>query len=163
LWCCNACDIGGSVDSLVKKIKNNKDGQASEEQEKPQQERGPFPYNDDHVRAWQAALFANAAKLREFEDRRGLTSEVIHEFEIGWDSKNRAYTIPVRDSDGELNNVRWYQLDPADDRRKIWGVTGFNEPTLYPIDNLLEATEIIWCEGELDAILTVRLSPTDPV
>lgn len=157
LWYCQACDIGGPVASLIRELKKGNIYQnGSKPKERQEQDRGEFPYTDDQVRAWNATLLGTAEVLRPFQERRGLTDETIAEFEIGWDGRNQAYTIPVRDEHGELVSIRWYQLDPADDRRKIWSVAGWGEPVLYPIDQLIEADDIIWCEGELDALLTIQ-------
>lgn len=164
LWFCNACNLGGPVKDLVKTIEQG--GAAHHGQGDSSSKRSAsskrsdttkvFPYTDNHVRAWQAQLQSNDEVRLALQDRRGLEAETIAEFEIGWDSSDRAYTIPIRDVNGELVNIRWYQLDPPDDRRKIWGVTGFNEPKLYPVDELLESQEIIWCEGELDALICIQ-------
>lgn len=158
LWYCNACDIGGKATTLARQVRegiNDINKESNRKSEDKSESQRPFPYNDNHVRTWQAALHSDSALLDEFCSRRGLSTETVVEYEIGWDSKNSAYTIPIRDQQGELVNIRWYQLDPPDDRRKIWGVTGFNTPTLYPIDHLSEAAdEIIICEGELDALAT---------
>ncbi len=157
LWFCQACDVGGQVTKLVKRIIDGDvdDGASKAKQGSSQsQQKAQFPYGDDQVRAWCAALHADTGILEKFCNRRSLTVESLVEYEIGWDAGRNAYTIPVRDSHGELINIRWYQLDPSDERRKIWSVAGHGEPSLYPIDNLTETEEVIFCEGELDAIAT---------
>jgi 5S rRNA maturation endonuclease (ribonuclease M5) len=156
VWFCQACELGGSVAMLIKQMKELGAEEPSNDsgEDYKQEEREPFPYNDNHVRAWVASLHANARQREDFIDRRGIASEVLDEYEIGWDDRSGAYTIPVRDHNGNLTNIRFYQLDPADERRKIWGVKGHGEPSLYPVDHLLEEDPIIICEGELDALVT---------
>lgn len=155
LWYCNACEQGGRVATLLKQMKELgvevSDGGRVKEGGKSMGQK--FPYNDNHVRAWEAALAASSSRLKELCDRRGLETETLVEHEVGWRDHDQAYTIPIRDSEGELIGVRFYQLDPPPDRRKIWGVTGFNSPQLYPIDALLEPDPIIICEGEWDAMM----------
>lgn len=158
LWFCQACDVGGRVTTLLRQMRELGVESASTEvpgsKRKARGSSERLPYNDNHVAAWKAALLANTEAREDFQVRRGLSSDSLAEYEIGWDSRTQAYTIPVRDINGELVNVRFYQLDPAEDRRKIWGVAGHGDPVLYPIDHLLDGNEIIVCEGELDAILT---------
>lgn len=160
VWFCNACGTGGTIRELVKEVKEGRAVNDLSGAAKPASNgtkpTGKFPYTDDHVKAWQVALLNSKPELDALQSRRGLDLEILDEFEIGWDGKNQAYTIPVRNNDGELANIRWYQLDPADDRRKIWGVSGFNEPVLYPIDQLTESTELVVCEGEWDALICIQ-------
>lgn len=110
------------------------------------------------VQGWAAALQGARDELRALQDRRGLSNETIMQYDIGWDHKQQAYTLPVRDPDGGFWNVRRYQLDPKDERRKIWSHgQGYGAPRLYPIEVLASnPREIILCEGELDALLTLQ-------
>lgn len=109
------------------------------------------------MQGYVSALHADRKALRELKRRRGLTNETLYQYDIGWDSAQTAYTIPVRDVDGELVNVRRYQLDPPDGRRKIWGVTGMNEPRLYPMSVFdTNPRSVVVCEGEWDALLTIQ-------
>lgn len=107
------------------------------------------------VAGWHSALLSNAPRLDELMRRRGLNIGTIENFELGWDTDKFAYTIPIRDSHGEISNVRRYQLDPGESRRKIWSVEGMGSPRLWPLDQL-EYASIIICEGELDAMITIQ-------
>lgn len=149
-WYCQACDVGGDIKKLVKDLSLN--GSSPKEPK----EKVPFPHNDAQVKAWQSALRAEAQVRSALQDRRGLSDQTIDDFEVGWDVGHECYVIPIRDASGELVNVRSYQLDPSDDRRKIWSVKGHGSPTLYPVDELIEANEVIICEGEWDTMLTIQ-------
>lgn len=156
LWYCQACEEGGRVATLLRKMKElgvEVEGTSGSSEAGGRPVGEEFPFNDNHVRSWQAALAAESARLKDFCDRRGLGAETLDEFEVGWRDHDQAFTIPVRDSEGELVSVRFYQLDPPEGRRKIWGVRGFNSPLLYPIDALIEPDPIIICEGEWDAMI----------
>ena len=107
------------------------------------------------VAAWAQNLIDSKAALDDITARRGLTAETLQRFEIGWRRDRKVYTIPVRGREGELLNVRFYTPTPRPGRRKIWGVTGSNEPRLYPIDQLEHETIVI-CEGEFDALATIQ-------
>ena len=106
------------------------------------------------VDAWAANLMDDEAARDELVSLRGLTSDTLRRFKIGWDRDRRVYTIPVFGAEGELYNVRRYTPRPKGDT-KIWGVTGMNEPRLYPI-NQLENDTIVVCEGEWDALATIQ-------
>jgi hypothetical protein len=100
-------------------------------------------------------LLSRKPRLQELRERKGLSLKTIRQYEIGWDPDQYAYTIPVRDLHGDIVNVRRYQFDVPDERRKIWSVKGMGTPTLYPIDQI-EAPSILICEGEWDALLSIQ-------
>jgi hypothetical protein len=103
-----------------------------------------------------SALLSNRDALKVLKGRRGLKVSTIEHFRIGWKPTKHGgvYTIPILDIDGELANIRYYQPDPPDGRRKIWGVTGLNAPRLFPLSVLDDnPRELAICEGELDAII----------
>jgi len=109
------------------------------------------------VDGWHSALMSNRGALQWLHERRGLTDDTINKFQIGYQD-GRNYTIPVYDSDGELANIRYYNPNPAEGRRKIWGETGYNKPPrLYPLSSL-EANpyEILIVAGEWDAMLAIQ-------
>lgn len=156
LWYCQTCEEGGKVTTLLRKMKEQgisfNGSKVPEFKRTSEEDKQEFPYNDNHVRSWQSRLVAEG--LEEYLLDRGLSADTIRDFEIGHNGK--AYTIPIRDVNGDLVQVRFYDSNPDDDRRKIWGVKGFGEPRLYPIDSLIEADEIIICEGEWDTMLAIQ-------
>lgn len=154
---CQTCDLGCSAIEVVRLIKEGKYN--NEPKNKVQQRStggGEGKLSDALVAGWASALLGDRKRLKDFERRRGLDSTTIESYEIGWDSGQRAYTIPVRDEEGQLVNVRHYTLDPGD-RRKIWSVAGHGTPTLYPVENWREwGSVVVVCEGELDTLLTIQ-------
>lgn len=108
-----------------------------------------------HVAGWSSALLSANGTLDDFLKARALDRDTLRQHLIGYDSGQKAYTIPVFGPEGEIQNVRFYQLKPQNDRRKIWSVANMGRPQLYPL-NVLEADprEIVICEGELDALAT---------
>jgi len=107
------------------------------------------------VAAWAQNLLDSKAALDDIIARRGLTAETLQRYEIGWRRDQKVYTIPVRGRESELLNVRFYTPTPRPGRRKMWGVTGHNEPVLYPIDQL-QYDELVFGEGELDVLATIQ-------
>jgi hypothetical protein len=98
---------------------------------------------------------ANSGNLDELLSTRGLYTDTVVKFEIGWHQDKKVYTIPVRGFDKELWNIRYYDLNPRNARRKIWSIGGMRATELYPV-NQLGADRIIICEGEWDALVTIQ-------
>lgn len=160
LWYCNTCDIGGAVDELVQRIRSGGveyDPSVKGTRSSRNGSNGvrPLP-SEAEVAGWHSGLLGRRYELQELQHRRGLSLGTIKKWKIGWDPAQDAYTIPIRGSDGELVNIRFYQLDPTDDRRKIWSVAGHGEPVLYPINVLEENEQVVICEGEWDTLLTLQ-------
>lgn len=162
VWFCHAGCGGGSVKDLIEQKEHWVEPSApyanggarrnGRDEDKPAVE-----ISEDKVQGWASALLANEMALEELIIMRGIHSNTIKKFGIGWDKSLSAYTFPVRDDQGELRNVRWYQTRPKKGRRKIWGVEGANEPRLYPVEVLTDnPNSIIICEGELDALITMQ-------
>jgi hypothetical protein len=161
-WHCHACGGGGTVASLIRQqsewvpravAAGNGHGRFRSAMNGGDVEI----VTEAMIKGWISSLRTNEARLEELMARRGLDEDTLRNFEIGWDNGRNCYTIPVRDPDGEIWNVRRYQFDPAEGRRKIWGVKGMNSPRLYPVvvfDD--EPEEIIVCGGEWDTLLTIQ-------
>lgn len=161
VWYCQAGCGGGRVDELVDRKDEWVDpptGAARRGKPSANSSRGQTEEIDDGaVAGWSSSLWSNEEALEGLMLRRGLYEETIKEFELGWDSEQHCYTIPVRDEQGDLSNIRRYTLNPAPGRRKIWSVTGMGTPTLYPFKVFdSEPHSVIICEGEFDALLSIQ-------
>jgi len=113
--------------------------------------------SDGMVAGWHSALMSNEAALRWLKERRGLNKKTIVRFEIGLEN-GKFYTIPIRDVDRSIWNVRYYNPNPTDYRRKIWSESGYGSPPrLYPMSIFEEdPQEIIIGGGEWDILLTIQ-------
>ena len=107
------------------------------------------------IDGWHSALLSNGQRLDALMVSRGLNIRTIEKYELGWDITQAAYTIPIRGLGGEILNVRFYQLDVPEPRRKIWSVTGRGTPVLWPVDQL-DYVSLVICEGEMDAMLSIQ-------
>lgn len=150
-WFCHACSIGGSVSQLLSGDlpENDTPFELGEEGEDLRE----LSYGE--AIGYHSALLGSKRELRQLMFRRGLELPILKEYMIGWDAGSSAYTIPVFNAEGKLVNIRRYQLDPTDGRRKIWSVAGHGSPDLYPIDQV-ENESLVICEGEWDALATIQ-------
>lgn len=163
-WWCNVCSQGGSVISLIKRKSEwvdppagrNGSGKARLTSKKKEREH----VSEAHVSGWASSLLSNDEALDWLIERRGIQTDTLKKYEIGWDRDRKVYTIPVRNAEGELINVRRYNPRPAEDRRKIYQVAGMVSSALYPISSLALAREgggrIIVGEGEWDMLRTLQ-------
>lgn len=110
----------------------------------------PLP-DDETVRQWTESLLSNPSALKVMQEKRGLTVETIEKFEIGWAAGR--HTIPVRDSDNVLVNVRRYSATAKQPKDKMFNLTGHGQARLFLPHILLTEDEIIITEGEMDAII----------
>lgn len=160
-WFCHACSESRSALQLSEEIVAKELAPPSTNGHKPKTGKAgdakKGPLSDGIVTGCHSALFSTPDRLKEFIQRRGLTRHTLKEFQIGWDKTAKAYSIPVWDQAGELINIRWYQLDPPDVRRKIWSVEGRGQAVLFPAQQISDlGDEVVLCEGELDALLTIQ-------
>lgn len=113
----------------------------------------PQALSEADVARWHDAFRDDEGLVSALSALRNIGRGTLLRFEIGFDSAGDCYTIPVRDADGTLVNVRRYQPFPTPGRRRgIWNTTGHGTPArLWPIDQLAAET-IIVCEGEFDCL-----------
>lgn len=155
VWNCQACDRAGPLDVL---LRDNKNWDLEDWDQASGSSKGATEeiITEAKIEGWHVGLLSRQPRLEELMERKGLTVRTLEMYEIGWDPDKYAYTIPVRDMHGDIRNVRRYQMDAADDRRKIWSVLGMGSPALYPVDQL-DAPSILICEGEWDALLAIQM------
>jgi hypothetical protein len=107
--------------------------------------------SDEELRGWTQNLLSNKERLEIMRNKRGLSKKTIEQFEIGF--YNRRYTIPVRDVDGTLVNVRRYDPNARLSKDKMLNLAGHGQARLF-LPKVLQDNEIvIITEGEMDAII----------
>lgn len=113
----------------------------------------PLP-DESQIRAWTRVLLAKPGALKFITEDRGLTKATIRRFQIGWDGQR--YTIPVRDENDELVNVRRYKPKARQAQQKMisWGA-GWGQGRVLGFDVLTddEQVDVVLAEGELDYII----------
>lgn len=162
VWYCHRGCGGGQVTSLIER---------RDEWIDPPSMNGSGPHRNGgsarkpaekitgaKIAGWLQNLQADDERLQYLMEKRGLTNDTILDYEIGWDKNRGVYAIPVRGPQSEIWNIRRYDPDPRDERRKIYSVDGMGSPArLFPLSILdEEPNEIVICEGEFDALVTIQ-------
>lgn len=151
------CMAGCSTSTVLRKL-GMKMADLSTKERKPTEVAQPLP-SEAAIRRWADAL----ASDRYWTKKRGVSREVLEDYEVGWDEKAKspdgrvgAYTIPYRDEAGRLLNVkrRWNSDDSRGKTFQLYKghATGF----LWPEDQLDERW-VVLVEGEPDVLRAVSL------
>lgn len=163
VWNCLKNNHGGSIYLLVQDLKKERGFDIRRESmkgrhndpaytEKVQERLNngiPLP-SEDTIEKWATALISNKTRLKAMQDQRGFERKTIIEWQIGWDGSR--YTIPVRDADMNLVNVRRYQMGGGH-TNKMLNLPGHGSATLFRPDILRDNERIVLTEGETDCIL----------
>lgn len=121
---------------------------------KRRRQNRPTP-SDEMIQEWTERLLGDEDLTARFMSRRGISTQTMSNFELGWSDEDNAYAIPIRDADGILVNVRLYRIEEEQGTTKIWsyGSEGMDASAIYPERVLKENDRILLCEGEWDALL----------
>jgi 5S rRNA maturation endonuclease (ribonuclease M5) len=98
------------------------------------------------------SLLASSANMKLMREKRGLTLETLEKFGIGLHEGR--FTIPVRDAQGRLVNVRRYKPNATEPKDKMMSWSrGTGTRRLFLPEVLEHHDEVILVEGEMDAII----------
>lgn len=169
LWHCASasCGDGGSIRELYKvcraagKVGSANAGTSNvydiKSKEKVEPDK-PLP-TESQVRTWTRVLLSKPNALKFMTEERGLRKATLREFQIGWDGQR--YTLPIRDENDALVNVRRYKPKARQHSQKMvsWG-TGWGEGRLLGFDILSDDSieDVVLAEGELDYIIARQYS-----
>jgi len=163
VWYCFSCDGSGQVAKLVTERANwvapeiSRGGSGNGRVHVTRSTKPTEDLSEVKVQSWHSTLMSSEAELDFIVTERGIMTDTVKRFELGWDKSRGVFTIPVRGLNNELLNVRRYNPYPPPEMRKIWGVSGHNKPVLYPLSVLKEDPEfIVIGEGEWDVLLTIQ-------
>lgn len=173
VWNCLKGAHGGSIYHLVQDLKRErgfdirseamKGRHADKEYSQAAKERlssgrsriGADLPSQDQIESWTSNLLSNPTRLQAMKDQRGILENTIIESEMGWDGQR--YTIPVRDADGELVNVRRYKMGAGASANKMLNLAGHGQAAIYRPDILAAEEQVVITEGEMDCILLNQL------
>jgi len=114
---------------------------------------------EEDIEEAHARLLKNPQYLNHLAKVRGVTLDTVKTFKLGLEQRSGRVTIPIRDSEGRVVNVRrWLpefkRATDFDVTMKCIGTKGFNNPELFPLQALREQ-EILICEGEMDCLMLI--------
>jgi gamma-glutamyl-gamma-aminobutyrate hydrolase PuuD len=89
---------------------------------------------EPEVRDMAQALFKNEKVLKYLREKRGLKDDTIRKYQLGWNAKSRRFSIPIRDEEGRLANIRYYS--PSQKPKIINSKGHGNPPRLYGADEI---------------------------
>ncbi len=101
------------------------------------------------VEAASHTLQHHPEKLAYLTEERGFTDETIRQYKIGF--YRGRYTIPIRDVEGRLVNIRSYAPNAREAKMISWR-RGRGEARLWPLP-LTEDGLVLFAEGEWDCLL----------
>jgi hypothetical protein len=168
LYSCHGCDAKGDIFTMLKDKEGLKFSDALKylaEQvglfsdsprpaRKPESVAEPTQFVDAKlVEQYHKTLLTSPDLMNYVIHKRGITEPTMRNYQIGYCMERRRYTLPVKDSEGRVVNVRMYRPDAPEGQPKIesWG-KGFGSARLFPSDKVTEK-DLVVCEGEWDCLL----------
>lgn len=170
-WYCNKCEEGGSITTLLKRIQDSPhdlpdeaaaynpfedDDDGDDAPATAKEATAKERLNEGKVVGWHDRLMSDPALLDSFMTKRGLTEDTLVKFQIGYDGERKRFTIPIRDRDGNLVNVRRYRMGAAQGQKMQNALGHGSPPRLFPITVLPETGDVMVVEGELDALICIQ-------
>jgi len=140
---CFGCQEHGSWEQLQRRLDPNQPSPTTE-------------LAEDLVRKLHDNLLAYPDHLGFLEAKRALSRETIARFQLGWSTHRSRFTIPIRDHEGRLVNIRCYDPEASSAAKKMisWA-KGLGSARLWPQESLAYE-ELLLCEGELDALCAIQ-------
>ncbi len=165
LWKCHNCGMQGNAREFLRALNHSdaeirrllaelEKGTASGRSSKPRKaaaKTGSLP--ESQIDQLHDALVTCSEGLDRLA-HRGITLETINWFKLGREQDR--FCIPIRNESGEAVNIKkhlWRK--PKDKEPKTYGLKNRNQPRLFGIDRLGDASPnetVYLCEGEFDAI-----------
>lgn len=119
----------------------------------------PDPLPASHAKECHKQLLQRPKALDWLTRRKGLPAWIVEDALIGysvdhWREARFTIPIPYLDcSDNTFRDIRGYRPNPGPRQPKMlpWGA-GRGTPTVYPWPWVCGNDELVWCEGEIDAL-----------
>lgn len=148
IWYCHTCEEGGSPEHFIHKL----EGVPYDEARRIVREalgKEVLPSSNE-LKVWHNNL-EEAPSVQGYLKRRKLyDKDLLEKYEIGWDGSR--LTIPIRDTEGKLINVR--RIAVNGDGPKVLNWPGFGGTYLWPVDQL-DSEKVFLCAGESDTLSAI--------
>lgn len=144
LWKCFNPDCegskGGNFSQLYEKLTGN-----------PWEEDLEVPLVE--VEKFHAILLKDHTLMKWLLEMRGINEETVKKFKLGFDGER--IQIPIMHN-GKCVNIRRHAVKKNAQVKTLSYQAGYGGVRLFPEENL-QGSEIVFCEGELDAILACQM------
>ncbi|MCG3198352.1 MAG: DNA primase [bacterium] len=109
------------------------------------------------IEALHQALRRDESAQRLLLESRGITLETAKRYRIGWDAKQRRWSIPIRRPDGVAVGLKYHRSDSGQSP-KVISESG-SSVALFGADHLLaDGSLVVITEGELDSAVVWQAS-----
>ena len=155
LFFCMACEASHNINTFRKALRRAEGISQDKPQDKLQMPLGDVPAIPDQIaRDYHFSLMLRQDVLDKLQEKRGLSLETIRKWQIGWDERTNRVTIPIRDDDGALRNVRLYSFDKPGQQKMLSWKLGYGTARLWPLEALTEDQRyVVLAEGEMDRLI----------
>jgi len=105
------------------------------------------------VQKWCNNLFTqDGVGAKTYLNNRGLTDDTLRTYQIGFDTEKRGITVPLAIEGNEVGVLKWFSFkdNGFEGRKKI---SSHGSAVLYGSDKIVDANQVIVCEGEFDCLL----------
>lgn len=146
VWWCHACGKGGGVRRLAQLLGGDLDAADLAVRTLNLDPEEPGPDFTVHARDCSDYLGWDMSwpeVVMEYLRTKRLSSRVVPEFDLGWDERRKAISIPYWDN-GKCVSIQYRYADGSKNQE-----TG-GKRILYNVDTLRGAENVILCEGESD-------------
>lgn len=160
VWHCMSCNNGGAIAKLRKNLLAMRRAKTTKTEPVVASvtaiNSGKELPTEEQVKLWHNHLMQVDQRLEVMRSERGLLDDTIQKFEIGFDGYR--YTIPVRDANGKLVNVRRYDPKAKRAQDKMLSIQGHGEVRIFHPEllNNLKGVAII-TEGEMDFMVAHQM------
>lgn len=115
------------------------------------------PVDESIVEVLHKRLWETDDALLDVREKWGWTDETLKRFTIGFQQRGNRISIPVRDADGVVRNVRFHDPHAASAEMKVINMKGRGRVRLFNVQALTSgAANVVLCEGEKDAVRTTQ-------
>jgi DNA primase len=161
--CFGKCSWKGTLANLEKRLGNPNKVDGDQLDFFDTDEKATELPSEKQIIQWHERLLGIHRLVQFLRQERGLFDQTINDFQIGFDGLR--FTIPIRDLDKVLVNVRRYDPHAKRSGDKMLSLAGHGEARIFCPWIVSDSLTVVICEGEMDAIIAQQygfsaVSPT---
>ena len=149
LFYCMACETSYNY-LQFKKSHHELHGYPDESAPDKDEVRKAIP--EERVRSLHFALLTNQPMIDQLQEVRGVSLDILKEYQIGWDDRTNRVAIPIRDENDVCVNIRLYSFTESGNQKMLSWRAGYGSARLWPLSAFKESY-VFLCEGEMDRLV----------